>query len=172
MRAQTESAARRISELLEGKDATAVRVGIKARGCNGLSYTMNYATEKAKLEEEVEAHGVRVLVEARAVMHIVGTTMDYVEDDLTSEFVFHNPNAEAACGCGESFTVAKNPEAEGRERGGGGRMTRGLVAGLTPRRHCLQFYRPKTYCKGASSRAARAPRHHGVRTWRSSHGAA
>ena len=112
-RAQTESAARRISELLEGKDATAVRVGIKARGCNGLSYTMNYATEKAKLEEEVEAHGVRVLVEARAVMHIVGTTMDYVEDDLTSEFVFHNPNAEAACGCGESFTVAKNPEAEG-----------------------------------------------------------
>ena len=121
MRAQTESAARRISELLEGKDATAVRVGIKARGCNGLSYTMNYATEKAKLEEEVEAHGVRVLVEARAVMHIVGTTMDYVEDDLTSEFVFHNPNAEAACGCGESFTVAKNPEAEGASAAAEGR---------------------------------------------------
>ena len=57
--------------------------------------------------------GVRVYVEPKALMHIIGTTMDFVQDELTSEFVFHNPNAEAACGCGESFTVAKNPEAEG-----------------------------------------------------------
>ena len=70
---------------------------------------MNYATSKAKFEEEVEQHGARVFVEPKALMHVVGTTMDYVEDDLSAEFVFHNPNAEASCGCGESFTVATKP---------------------------------------------------------------
>ena len=106
---QTETAAARISALLEGRRETepvdAVRVGIKSRGCNGLSYTMNYATEKRKLEEEVVQHGVRVLVEPKGLMHIIGTTMDYVEDDLSAEFIFHNPNAEGSCGCGESFTT-------------------------------------------------------------------
>ena len=60
--------------------------------------------------------GVRVYVEPKALMHIIGTTMDFVQDELTSEFVFHNPNADAACGCGESFTT-KKPEGEGHEDG-------------------------------------------------------
>jgi len=106
----TETAALRIRDLLERRQekepAVAVRIGIKSRGCNGLSYTMKYALEKAKLEEEVEKDGARIFVEPKALMHVVGTTMDFVEDDLSSEFVFHNPNAEASCGCGESFTVA------------------------------------------------------------------
>jgi len=108
----TESAARRIHELLtkrqQHEPVEAVRIGIKARGCNGLSYTMNYATEKKKMEEVVVEHGVTVYVEPRALMHIIGTKMDYVEDDLASEFVFHNPNADASCGCGESFTTGKS----------------------------------------------------------------
>ena len=107
----TEEAAERIKDLLERRNekepAVAVRIGIKSRGCNGLSYTMNYATEKKKLEEEVEhENGARIFVENKALMHVIGTKMDYVEDDLSAEFVFHNPNAEAACGCGESFTTA------------------------------------------------------------------
>ena len=105
----TESAARRIAELLSkrpAQDAVAVRIGVRTRGCNGMSYTMNYATDKAKFEEEVEQHGARVFIESKALMHVVGTTMDFVEDELSSEFVFHNPNAEASCGCGESFTVS------------------------------------------------------------------
>ena len=107
----TESAAKRLNELLQKRqqqdDAVAVRLGVKTRGCNGMSYTMNYATSKNKFEEEVEQHGARVFVEPKALMHVIGTTMDFVEDDLSSEFVFHNPNAEASCGCGESFTVSK-----------------------------------------------------------------
>ena len=107
----TESAAIRIRGLLEKRrqqePAIAVRIGIKTRGCNGLSYTMNYALEKSKMEEEVERDGARIFVEPKALMHVIGTTMDFVEDDLQSEFIFHNPNAEASCGCGESFTVGK-----------------------------------------------------------------
>ena len=108
----TPNAARRVLELLrkrqEQEDVIAVRLGIKTRGCNGLSYTMNYATSKAKFEE-VEQHGARVFVEPKALMHVIGTTMDYVDDELSAEFVFHNPNAEASCGCGESFTVSTKP---------------------------------------------------------------
>jgi iron-sulfur cluster assembly accessory protein len=81
----TESAARRIETLLSSKQQQeaaegpiAVRVGVRTRGCNGLSYTMNYATTKAKFEEEVNQHGVRVFVEPKALMHVIGTTMDFV----------------------------------------------------------------------------------------------
>ena len=66
---------------------------------------MNYASEQDDLADKVEDKGVLVMVEPKALMHIVGTKMDFVEDDLSAEFVFHNPNAEGSCGCGESFNV-------------------------------------------------------------------
>ncbi len=66
---------------------------------------MNYTNEKNKLDEEVEENGIKVLVENKAVMYLLGTKMDYIEDELKSEFVFVNPNSKGSCGCGESFNV-------------------------------------------------------------------
>jgi iron-sulfur cluster assembly protein len=103
----TEAAARRIRALLaqRGKPAVGVRVGVRARGCSGLSYTLEYADEQGKYDEVVEDKGVRVLVDPKAILFILGTEMDYVEEKLQSGFVFRNPNEKGRCGCGESFHV-------------------------------------------------------------------
>ncbi|EQC36157.1 hypothetical protein SDRG_06272 [Saprolegnia diclina VS20] len=102
----TQGAADRIKELLENQpDAIGLRIGVRTRGCSGLSYTMNYATEKIKFEEEVNDKGVRVFVEPKALFHIVGTTMDYKITPVSAEFTFENPNAKGTCGCGESFNA-------------------------------------------------------------------
>lgn len=105
----TERAAERIKELMSEKaDAVGVRIGVKRRGCNGYSYTMNYADqeylEKTK-DEIVSNFGVKVLVDPKAIFFLVGTEMDYVESPLSSEFTFTNPNSKGSCGCGESFNV-------------------------------------------------------------------
>lgn len=78
-----------------------------------MSYTLNYADAPSRLDEVVDQDGVKVIVEPNALMHVVGTTMDYVEDRLRAEFVFNNPNASGVCGCGESFTTGKRKAAEG-----------------------------------------------------------
>jgi iron-sulfur cluster assembly accessory protein len=105
----TERAARRIGELLSSKtDAAGVRIGVKRRGCNGYSYTMNYSTDdeaKKNRDEVVNAHGVKVFVDPKAIFFVVGTEMDFIDTELASEFTFTNPNSKGKCGCGESFNV-------------------------------------------------------------------
>ena len=82
-----------------------VRVGVKSGGCAGMSYMMEYAKEAKKNEEVIEDKGVKVFIDANAVMYLLGTEMDYKTDKFSSQFVFKNPNETERCGCGESFKV-------------------------------------------------------------------
>jgi len=103
----TEEAAKRVQALLakRGKPSAGIRIGVRARGCSGLTYTLEYADEKGKFDEIVEDKGVTILIDPKATMFIIGTEMDYVEDKLQSGFTFRNPNEKGRCGCGESFHV-------------------------------------------------------------------
>ena len=97
----------RVRELLGKRDQPSVglRLGVRTGGCSGMAYTMEFATEKEPLDELVEDKGVTVLIESKALMHLIGSEMDYVEDKMQSGFVFNNPNEKGRCGCGESFHV-------------------------------------------------------------------
>ncbi|XP_064604638.1 iron-sulfur cluster assembly 1 homolog, mitochondrial-like [Liolophura sinensis] len=102
----TSAAVSKVKALLKEKpDMLGLKVGVRTRGCNGLSYTLDYATEKGKFDEEVVQDGVKVFIDSKAQLTLLGTEMDYVESKLTSEFIFNNPNIKGTCGCGESFNV-------------------------------------------------------------------
>lgn len=103
----TPAAEKRILHLLSQRQPkpAGVRVELRTRGCNGMAYVLNYADEGNRFDEKVAIDGAHVFIDPRALMHIVGTKMDFVDNDLVSEFVFHNPNAKGTCGCGESFNV-------------------------------------------------------------------
>ncbi|MEI9986874.1 MAG: iron-sulfur cluster assembly accessory protein [Aliidongia sp.] len=103
----TDAAADRVRDLLGKRDKASVgiRVGVRSRGCSGLSYTIEYADEKGKFDEVVQDKGVTILIDPKATMFLIGTEMDYVEDKLQSGFTFKNPNEKGRCGCGESFHV-------------------------------------------------------------------
>jgi iron-sulfur cluster assembly protein len=103
----TDAAAQRIQALLarRGKPSVGIRVGVRSRGCSGLTYTLEYADEKGKFDEVIKDKGVTILIDPKATMFIIGTEMDFVEDKLQSGFTFRNPNEKGRCGCGESFHV-------------------------------------------------------------------
>ena len=111
----TEAAADRIKAIMAKADKpfAGVRVGVKNGGCAGMAYTMEYAAEAAKFDEVVEDKGVKLLIDPKAVMFLLGTEMDFKVDKLSSTFVFNNPNQTSACGCGESvqLTPAADPAA-------------------------------------------------------------
>ena len=103
----SDNAASRIKEIMSKADNTTigVRVGVKSGGCAGMSYVMEYAKKAKKNEEVIEDKGVKVFIDANAVMYLLGTEMDYKKDKFSSQFIFKNPNETERCGCGESFKV-------------------------------------------------------------------
>jgi iron-sulfur cluster assembly protein len=103
----SDAAAARIREIVanaEGRYA-GVRVGVTNGGCAGMAYTMDYADAAKPYEEVVEDKGVKVFIDPKAIMFLIGTEMDFVREKLGARFVFNNPNQTAACGCGESVTL-------------------------------------------------------------------
>jgi iron-sulfur cluster assembly protein len=103
----TEAAAQRIVELTSRADSEIVglRVGIKNGGCAGQSYTVEYAHDIRPTDEVVEDKGVKILVDPKAVLFLLGTEMDYKVDKMSAQFIFNNPNQTGACGCGESVQL-------------------------------------------------------------------
>ena len=101
------NAAKRIKEIMSSaeKNALGVRVSVKSGGCAGMSYVMEYAKSQNPNDELIEEKGVKVFIDPGAVMYLLGTTMDFKEEEFSSSFVFNNPNETERCGCGESFKV-------------------------------------------------------------------
>jgi len=111
----TDTAADRIKTVMgkAERPIVAVRIGVKNGGCAGMSYTMEYAEAINPLDEVIEEKGVRILIDPKAVMFLLGTEMDYRIDKLSAQFVFNNPNQTAACGCGESVQIEPASDAAG-----------------------------------------------------------
>jgi iron-sulfur cluster assembly protein len=103
----TPAAEARIAALMaRAPEGTAgVKLSTPRRGCSGLAYSVDYVTAPNPLDERIETPGGLFLIDAASVLYLIGSTMDWREDDFAAGFVFENPNAKGACGCGESFTV-------------------------------------------------------------------
>jgi len=103
----TPAAVARARELLarHGADSAGLRLGVKTTGCSGMSYKLDFVTEIDAADTVIEKDGVKLVVDPKAVVYVLGTEIDWVEDKLGAMFVFKNPNEKARCGCGESFSV-------------------------------------------------------------------
>ena len=110
----TDAAADRVREIIAASEKAlfGLRVGVKNGGCAGMSYTMEFAESANRFDEVVEDKGVRVIIDPKAILFLLGTRMDFRRDKLSSGFVFENPNQTSACGCGESVAITPaQPEA-------------------------------------------------------------
>lgn len=103
----TPAAEKRIADLMAQAPAGAIGVKLSTprRGCSGLAYSVDYVTEETRFDEKIETPGGVFYIDGGSVLYLIGSTMDWREDDFTAGFVFENPNAKGSCGCGESFTV-------------------------------------------------------------------
>lgn len=103
----TDAAAERIQNIIANseKPIAGIRVGVKNGGCAGMAYTVDYAESIAPNEDVVEEKGVKIVIDPKALMFLLGTEMDFKTDKFASQFVFHNPNETSACGCGESVAI-------------------------------------------------------------------
>ena len=100
----SDKAAGRIKEILsKDQKSLGVRIGVKSGGCAGMSYVMEYAKETKPNDELIEEKGVKVFIDPGAIMYLLGTEMDYKEEQFSSSFVFKNPNETERCGCGRVF---------------------------------------------------------------------
>ncbi len=102
----TDAAATRVREVMAEREKGYLRVGVKNGGCAGMEYTMDYAEAPDAMDERVEDNGVEIVIDAKAVLFLLGSQIDYETTALHSKFVFRNPNQTDACGCGESVTIA------------------------------------------------------------------
>jgi len=103
----TPAAAERAKALIDGrgKPTVGIRIGVRSKGCSGMSYTLEFADKQEPMDEIVETGGIRLLIDPKASLFLIGTEMDYEEEKLKQGFVFRNPNEKGRCGCGESFHV-------------------------------------------------------------------
>lgn len=103
----TDKAAAQIKILLaqRGKESFGIRIGVKSGGCSGFKYFIEYADEKKQFDEILQDKGVTILIDPKALLYLLGTNMDYIEEQFKSGFTFTNPNEKAKCGCGSSFSV-------------------------------------------------------------------
>ncbi|KAF2667184.1 hypothetical protein BT63DRAFT_375770 [Microthyrium microscopicum] len=101
----TPTAVEHLRQLLDSPDPKLIRVGVKNKGCSGSAYSLEYVDKPAKFDEQVEQDGVKVLIDSKALIKVIGSEMDWVEDKLSARFTFRNPNITDQCGCGESFSV-------------------------------------------------------------------
>lgn len=109
----TTAAAGRVRALMQAHpEALGLRIGIKKGGCAGMEYTMTVAEKKEPHDEVVEDQGAVILIEAAAIMYLLGTEMDFKTDKLASQFVFNNPNQQGSCGCGESVNLVPSIDAD------------------------------------------------------------
>ena len=99
----TSSAVQHLQGLLDQPDPKLIRIGVRNRGCSGLTYNLEYVDKPGKFDELVEQDGVKVLIDSKALFSIVGSEMDWLDDKLSSRFIFKNPNSKGTCGCGHSW---------------------------------------------------------------------